>query len=181
MITMQMRSGRLVDVEDLRQDDIDLGDIAYHLASKSRYNGATRYTVAQHCVLASLLVVPGYPAFFDVINQIHAFAHDWHEAYTGDLPSPFKRDERYRHHDRLERKVQRTILDRFSIGYPRYPSEITTVDLRLLATEKRDLLRPCEWKKPPPLPPFESIRIKVWSQAKAEREFLKVAAHFGIE
>jgi uncharacterized protein len=85
--TVETWSGRVVDLARPSADDIDLTDIAIHLARIPRFNGATRYcySVAQHSILVSILCQSNRAA------ARWAILHDAHEAYLGDLTTPMKR------------------------------------------------------------------------------------------
>lgn len=50
-------------------------------------NGDNEFSVLHHSVLVAILwVVAGYPTE----ELIYALGHDFHEAYTGDIPAPIK-------------------------------------------------------------------------------------------
>lgn len=64
-------------------------DIVVLLGRYKRFgnNGDTEFSVLHHLTMVSILwTVAGYPPE----NLIYALAHDFHEAYTGDIPSPIK-------------------------------------------------------------------------------------------
>lgn len=111
---IQTYSGRMVDVRALTARDIVLSDVARPLSRLCRFNGHTRdfYSVAQHCVLVSLLVqderrraekaraearAKGEVAnvvSLDPLDWLQAerwgLLHDAHEAWLGDVPRPLK-------------------------------------------------------------------------------------------
>jgi 5'-deoxynucleotidase YfbR-like HD superfamily hydrolase len=66
----------------------DIQDIAKSLSNMCRYNGHVEfYSVAEHLVrVANHLRDDGYPNR----TQLRGLLHDAHEAYTSDVPSPFK-------------------------------------------------------------------------------------------
>jgi 5'-deoxynucleotidase YfbR-like HD superfamily hydrolase len=88
-----MLSGRRLDLLNPSPLDIELEDIAHGLSRLARWNGqtdgATAFTVAQHCLLVE-----------DVVRFLHpnvapdwrlaALLHDAPEYVIGDLISPFK-------------------------------------------------------------------------------------------
>lgn len=50
-------------------------------------NGDNEFSVLHHSVLVAMLwMIAGYPPEF----LIYALSHDFHEAYTGDIPAPIK-------------------------------------------------------------------------------------------
>lgn len=81
-------SGKKVNPQDPTPDSISLIDIAQGLAYQSRFAGQLGdfYSVAQHSVLVSKLVVPSERSSL----PIRCLFHDAHEAYMSDIPSPVK-------------------------------------------------------------------------------------------
>lgn len=78
-------SGKIIDLNNPRPEDITIEDIAYSLARILRFNGHLKHqiSVARHsCLVADL--VPEYLA-------LPALLHDAHEAYLGDIVRPVKR------------------------------------------------------------------------------------------
>jgi hypothetical protein len=62
--------------------------VAHHLAGINRFTGALRYSVAQHCVVASLMAERHYRGHPDLPKKM--LIHDVAEAYYGDMSSPLK-------------------------------------------------------------------------------------------
>lgn len=159
MSWIQTASGRPFDYLAATPDDVDLVDIAAALSKLCRFAGHTRqfYSVAQHSVLVSRLV----PAEMALV----ALMHDASEAYMVDLPSPLKALlPGYR---RMERVVWEMIATRFEL--PReLPAEVHRADLIMLATERRDLMAPCDlsWPCLEGVEPLESV-IEPWSPGRA--------------
>ena len=84
-------SGHPFFLKDPTPDQFRPRDIARHLAGVMRYTGASRYSVAQHCVVASRLAkmwywVDGNPS----IMARKMLIHDVAEAFYGDMSSPLK-------------------------------------------------------------------------------------------
>lgn len=97
-------TGKLIDVEDPKVEDIDIEDIAWGLSRIARFCGATitpiPYNVAQHSVLVAKKVEEDIDAMgftkakeYGVGYQtvLKALLHDASEVYTGDVPSPVKK------------------------------------------------------------------------------------------
>jgi hypothetical protein len=63
-------------------------DICQHLGRTGRFGGwgDPSWTVLHHVTLASML----WMKFYGPSGVHHALMHDFHEAYTGDIPSPIK-------------------------------------------------------------------------------------------
>lgn len=82
-------TGRYIDYDDPRPEQISLEDVAHGLSMLCRYGGHTPffYSVAEHAVLvAGLLAEDGWTPPL-ILAGLH---HDDHEAYLGDLPTPLK-------------------------------------------------------------------------------------------
>ncbi|MBA4032914.1 MAG: phosphohydrolase, partial [Planctomyces sp.] len=72
-------SGRRVDLNPPKAEQIDLYDIAHALSQICRFNGHTmrHYSVAEHQVLVARLLPPPL--------QLAGLFHDSPEAYLGDV------------------------------------------------------------------------------------------------
>lgn len=118
---------------DPRSSVITIEDIAHGLSNKCRFGGHTRrfYSVAQHCYYVSMIVPPEY--------AFEGLMHDAHESYIVDMPTPLKR--LLPEYCELEHRVEDAVLAAFGLARPLHPS-IKHADLRMLATEQRDLLPP---------------------------------------
>jgi len=82
-------TGREFDLAHPSAQQIDIRDIAWHLAHICRFTGATsrHYSVAEHSLHVSLHVeLQGLPP----AAQLAALLHDAHEAYCGDVTTPVK-------------------------------------------------------------------------------------------
>lgn len=85
MAAILTHSGRMVDLLDVKPEDIHFDDIAHSLAQTCRFVGHTKrhYSVAEHSInVARLLPEP---------IKIYGLLHDAHEAYIGDISTPLKR------------------------------------------------------------------------------------------
>lgn len=160
---------------------IVLGDIAFALAHLNRFTGhAGTYSVAQHSVLAARVArAQGHSDFV----QRAALMHDAHEAYTGDIASPIKRvlGDAWRS---FERRHEIAVRRRFAIGVS-LPAAVVNIDLRLLITERRDLLGDVQARPwaidPEPYTAREGLaKILPWGPAEAERCFLSEAERLWI-
>ncbi len=85
-------NGRVLDLAELRPEDVRVDEIAETLAKINRYAGRTPYpySVAQHAVLVSALIerfLPGEDRL--AYEGLH---HDDTEAFCGDILGPVKRN-----------------------------------------------------------------------------------------
>lgn len=122
-------------------NDVDLYDIAWHLAQINRFHGACNrpYSVAEHSLLcADLARHDGKSA----LQQLLCLAHDAHEAYTNDQSSPSKHaiglawaHFEHTHADRVRRALG------LATGYAAYKRLVAHYDAVALATERRDLTK----------------------------------------
>lgn len=174
---IQTYSGRRVFPLGLTTDDLDLEDIAHALSMKCRFNGHCKefYSVAQHCVLASRLVEPS--AFAK-----EALMHDAAEYVLPDFSTPVKawRGDAFKVG---EWHADRAIAERYGLLYPR-PPEVKVADIRLVLTEKRDLMfdNGDDWSKSfPGFKPYEYFHIRGWAPEYAKRMFLERAEYLEIK
>lgn len=119
--------------------DLDIEDIAHALSHLCRFGGHVRkfYSVAQHSVLASLLVQPKEHA-------LAALLHDASEAYLCDVPRPLKIVVEMQAYQAAERRLEALICLHFNVDI--YAPAVREIDERLLMTERRDLMHPATWR-----------------------------------
>lgn len=129
---IQTYTGKKFHLTNPQPDDIDIYDIAHHLSQLCRFVGASSrfYSVAQHSILLSHRVLEEY--------ALWGLLHDAAEAYLGDVVTQMKR--RMYIYKEMEQKVLRTIAEHFNLEWP-MPRTIKEADLRMLVTEKRDVMR----------------------------------------
>lgn len=170
---MQTFTGRAFRPLDPNPDDVCIEDIAHHLSLLCRFGGAcsTFYSVAEHSIRMVDLVsrIPAGPTL-----KLQALLHDAAEAYLVDVPRPIKRQ--LSEYKPIEQRVMRAIGEAFDVELELLPDEIKHLDNVLLATEKRDLMKPMRvWEKLPP--PVAEI-ITPWTDSRvAEGAFI---ATFGM-
>lgn len=114
-------------------DDIFIEDIAKSLSQQCRFTGYTNrfYSVAEHLLLGLEYVPQG--------DRLEWFAHDFQEAYLGDVSGPLKRElQVYRD---MEAVWMGAIAVRFGL-HVTPPAIVQQVDQRMLVTEMRDLCGP---------------------------------------
>jgi len=122
-------------------NEIDIHDVAWHLAQINRFTGACKrpYSVAEHSLLCADLAKrdDNGPAV-----QLLCLLHDAHEAYTGDMSSPMKNvvglawaHVEHSHAERVRRALG------VATGFAAYKRQVFHYDLVALATERRQLTR----------------------------------------
>lgn len=163
--TILTQSGCYINFVDLESNEYRIDDIAHALSNIGRFNGHTKkfYSVAQHCVLASRYAEIGF--------ELEALMHDSTEAYIGDITSPLKKI--LPEYQSIEHLMYKDLSKYF--GFPSViTKEVKEIDIRMLATEKRDLMpkEKTEWPFLNGFEPYED-KIRPWSPRKAKKEFLK--------
>ncbi len=170
---MQTASGRAWPLISPQPCHVHWDDVAEHLAKTNRFNGATlnvTYSVAQHCCH----VANSLP----VAMRLYGLLHDAHEAFTSDITRPMKQAlQVFGAGDALKRAEEaydRAIFAAAGLEYPMpyaIAAYVKLADLKMLATERRDLMADCAepWMElPDPFP----TPIKPWPWAKAHHEFM---------
>lgn len=113
MAKFAMASGKLVEIGNFTEDDVDLDDIAHHLSKIQRFNGAlplnATYSVGEHCIniVRHAMRVGG----FSNLALRMLLIHDASEAYLSDVVSPAK--PYIQDYVKLECQVGKVINKRF--------------------------------------------------------------------
>ncbi len=171
-----MHSGKRVHLLAPSVEDIDLEDIAHHLAHIGRFTGAGDEiaTVAQHCVHVSLLAPPALAAW--------GLLHDASEAYLGDVSSPLK--ALLPEYQRLEALWQDVIAQRFGVPIQR---GVKPYDIQSLLTEKYHNgprgMTDCEFLGVPettPIPPISPEHWFAFNSRQAKSAYLQRAKELGL-
>lgn len=136
--TILLGSGTYFDFQDPENSEITIEDIAYGLAFEGRCAGQCYsrifkrrvfYSVAEHCVRMSTVVAPEL--------ALQALMHEVGEAVCGDMTAPLK--SLVPSFKAIEKRCETAILKRFGVTITD-PVAIKQADVRMLATERRDLL-----------------------------------------
>jgi len=135
-------TGKIFDLLEPTPEMVCIADIAHSLAYQCRYTGHTKdfYSVAQHCVLmAKNSDLPGDP--------MAKLMHDAAETYIGDMASPWKRllFVCTPHYNiiikKFEEGIQKVIGQALGVDLSE-SAEVKISDIRMAATEIRDLMSP---------------------------------------
>ena len=194
---MQTMTGAAFPLIDPPPSAVDWRDVAAGLGRQARYNGHTEvifYSVAEHSVRAwrHVTTVVGWSSedarriggdriFRDLVRR-EVLLHDAHEAYLGDWTSPVK--EALGAVDpaataalkRLEHGVAAAIHEKAGLPWPLHPSiaaAVKWIDLRMLATERRDLCARGVRDWCLTAPPLPTPIVKPMQPGAAEAAFLE--------
>lgn len=185
MTWVQTHTGRGVSFLAPTPREITIDDIAVSLSRIPRFHGATTrfYSVAQHSVHCYEITRHASPT--DAPAALWSLLHDAHEAYTGDLPTPFKcavlallpkwTIDPFK---AITDKLDLDIMEAFGINSRDITDALPLVkraDMIALATEKAQLMLapPTVWGLELP-PPDE---IELMPLASGHAEFLFRAAY----
>lgn len=175
---IQMCSGRAWSLAAPDPADVHWPDIAEQLAKINRFVGATPGTalsVAQHCCTVADMLPPAL--------RPYGLLHDAPEAFSGDIPTPYKRLVAMLAAEEgagdvlafAEEMQARAIHAAAGLDYPLSVAEhgaVKRADLVALATEHRDLQVEggAAWREalPEPLPTV----VRPWPWPKAADEWL---------
>ncbi|RYE42040.1 MAG: hypothetical protein EOP24_34310 [Hyphomicrobiales bacterium] len=161
------------DFANPRPDMIDRRALAWQLSGEGRWSNNTHWhlSVAQHSLCVAFAINnPGW--------RIYGLLHDAAEAFTRDLPTPFKLWLAKEGADvvALERRILlEAVLPHFGIAPP--TSEINAAvdlaDARALSTEYRDVVqgKGPEWI--PKADPLPGKAVKYRNRHDVEEEFLR--------
>jgi uncharacterized protein len=166
--TILLQSGKYFDLLNPEKSEFTIEDIAHGLSNTCRFAGQCRkfYSVAEHCVLASYFVEPGY--------ELDALLHDASEAFVGDVTRPLK--ELLPDYKNIEGEVSRAIIRRYEV-WRTESQPVKTIDLILLATEQQQLmLNNDSWECIVDTPPLQ-IGIECWDPGYAKMRFLERYYH----
>lgn len=130
MTWIQTFTGKKFDFINPCTEDVCIEDIAHALSLICRFGGHTKrhYSVAQHSVCISYYVSSE--------NALEGLLHDAAEAYIGDVCKPLKK--MLPDYQKIEMRISAIIFAKFGIS--EIPKEVSDFDLRILASEARDLL-----------------------------------------
>ena len=176
MTVIQSYSGIGVTPLLLKPLQVSLEDIAHALSLKCRFTGhcAFHYSVAQHCLL-------GAEQLTDPDQKLAFMLHEVSEAYLPDIAAPIKNyvsmcpenSNESLSWQTIERQHARVVLS--TLGVPKLVTavlseDVRTVDLRMLATERRDIMAPSAVNWNIPANPYHDVMIEEtpWRDVKAQ-------------
>lgn len=139
MTWIRTASGAKFDYAAGADANINLYDIAEHLSKIPRFSGACRpnLSVAQHSIHVSILMERdgGSP-----VDGLIGLFHDGHEAYVGDLPTPFSdylfELTGFDIKEKITEPIDEAIYRKLGIPYPLTPQQLA----RLRSCDKMALV-----------------------------------------
>lgn len=154
-------TGRLLDPFALSADDIDIRDLAHHLAHTCRFGGGTSvfYSVASHSIavaaravnlvrvdvdlLASCDIASEYEALR--LTGAYALLHDAGEAYIGDMRRPIKMRPEFQSVRDAEARALIAIHSAFNLSIAMPPF----IAIALQEADDYEMRREARWLMPP--------------------------------
>lgn len=123
-------TNRILNLSNLKVDDIDIKDIAWSLSHQVRFGGhlIDNYTVADH----SIYMAKKFIEQKDYHNALHALLHDSTEAYITDIPSPVK--ELIPQIRLFEAKIYEVIAKKFNLD-AELPHKVEVLDKSMIKIE----------------------------------------------
>lgn len=173
-VSWQILSGVRFNPFDPNIDDIHIQDIAEALSKICRFNGHVRsfYSVAQHSILLASQVSDEAKLF--------GLMHDAQEAYFADIVSPIK--AAIPEIQIIEQTLATAIEAKFFNGHvpDHVREEVRAADLRMLATEKEQLLNPARepWEVLRGVEAYD-IKINPWLPFIAGDTFRRAFRRYG--
>ena len=137
---MHTANGRKYWPLEPQADEIYTENIAHHLATQGRFNGATQhkkylrrihYSVAEHSVYASILVPPEH--------ALEALMHDAAEHAIGDMIRPLKYQPEFASYFPIEKLNEVAVAERYNLIYP-WPASVKKADEMMAAAEVAQLI-----------------------------------------
>jgi len=133
------QSKGLINLFELKVDDISIKDISNSLSKIPRYLGHNiqnkSYTVAEHSIILSNIVPSEY--------KLEALLHDATEAYIGDIVAPLKSN--LIGIQLLEESILEKIIERFNLSKTKL-KEVEKYDISLVQKEAKLLFPKADLK-----------------------------------
>jgi hypothetical protein len=155
--------GGYFNIFDPDETPVSIETIANGLGNTCRFAGqcSPYYSVAQHSVVGSYFVEPGYEYEF--------LMHDTPEGLIHDITKPLKL--KLSDYQVVELKVERSFARQFGFSTP-MPLPVKIADLRMLATEQEQIMGHTEeWLLVEGHEPFD-VKLEYWEPHVAKQKFL---------
>ena len=171
--TILLGSGTYFDFDNPEASELTIEDVAYSLSFQSRFTGhcvsrrtkkRVYFPISQHCVVMAAHAKPG--------QKMAALLHEVGEATCGDMNAPLK--SQCPDYKRIEKRCEAAGFARFGVMMTD-PAYIKHLDLRMLATEQRDLMptRGEKWGTLNGIEPFDAELVPWENPQDAAEIFLE--------
>lgn len=146
MNTYTTHSGRVLDLNFIKPENVSIEDIAHSLSFQCRFNGHTNrfYSVAEHSLVLRDLVQEE-SGIQNLNRRIAAMLHDAAECYLGDITKPAK--ERLFIGEAVEGQILRVIFEAFGIPFSSFDEELKAMDNDLCIMEGFFLIGGMYWSR----------------------------------
>jgi len=116
-IFMATVSNNIIDLNDFKESDVKLYDIARVLDHINRYNGHTKdcYSVLEHSLLVGVIFTDNFMSELSFDNMMACFLHDAAEVYIGDVISPMKVMDDFKFFRDLDDRISGIIYKAFGV------------------------------------------------------------------
>lgn len=127
-------SGKVLDLDFIKLEDVSIEDIAHSLSFQCRFNGHTKrfYSVAEHSLVLRDLVREE-SGIQNLNRRMAAMLHDAAECYLGDITKPVK--ERLFISPSHENYILRAIFDAFGVPFSSKDEKLKAMDNDLCIAE----------------------------------------------
>ena len=146
MDTYTTHSGRVLNLNFIKPENVSIEDIAHSLSFQCRFNGHTNrfYSVAEHSLVLRDLVQEE-SGIQNLNRRIAAMLHDAAECYLGDITKPAK--ERLFIGEAVEGQILRVIFEAFGIPFSSFDEELKAMDSDLCIMEGFFLIGGMYWSR----------------------------------
>jgi 5'-deoxynucleotidase YfbR-like HD superfamily hydrolase len=133
-IYLTFLGGKKVDILNLKPDDINIIDISISLSKICRFNGHCNafYSVAEHSILCYEMAKKDGNTDKELLKAV--FAHDFSEAYCGDIITPIK-TYLGKKFSNIEKKITDAISLKYNIKFDKYKDFVKYYDKKSLDYE----------------------------------------------
>jgi len=133
-IYLTLLDGKKIDILNLAPSDIHIVDITMSLSKICRFNGHCNYfySVAEHSMLCYYIALDDGITDKEALKAI--FAHDFSEAYCGDIITPIK-TYLGKKFSNIEQKITNAISLKYNINFDKYKDIVKYYDKKSLDFE----------------------------------------------
>lgn len=139
-------SGKVLDLDFIKPEDVSIEDIVHSLSFQCRFNGHTRrfYSVAEHSLVLRDLVREE-SGIQNLKRRIAAMLHDAAECYLGDITKPVR--ERLYVWREPEEQILKAVFYSFGVPFSSFDEELKAMDSDLCIVEGFFLIGEMYWSR----------------------------------